>query len=359
LGMPTRRLRGDLCGGNTASSVGAAPAPMTAGLAVVPRGCSCAVGACGRSKAAIWWAPAQSGGSFFGNSVVISADGTTSSSVGLLTTFVDPATFAYAGAAWVFTRSGGVLGPSRAASWLARVLLVARSRAPSVRSRGMGTRPSSAGTTTTPRRAPRGCSRRSGDVSQREQAGAVGAVRGLLSRATRWRSRGTAQPPVVGGPSTDSGSAPRGVLGPRPSASGCRVGGSQPWPQTESVAQRPRPAQHRHDTANTQIKFFGTAGVASNTTYVPPGRSRSCTDVGSGQLGASGQGALEVLSDQPLRVTEPHYNQVSSTASCYPQRHTGPGLTRLLAAATGSARVRARTWRTYRERLVPGATSGW
>ena len=64
-------------------------------------------------------------------------------------------------------------------------------------------------------------------------------------------------------------------------------------------------------TANAQIKFFGNSGVVTNTTHVPAGTQSILTDV-VGQLGASGQGALEILSDQPLKVTSRTYNQVSA-----------------------------------------------
>ena len=75
-------------------------------------------------------------------------------------------------------------------------------------------------------------------------------------------------------------------------------------------------------TANLQLKFFAPTGVASNTTYVPPGVQSVLTDV-VGQLGASGQGALEIHSDQPLKVTSRTYNQVSSDASCQPNGTQG------------------------------------
>jgi hypothetical protein len=74
--------------------------------------------------------------------------------------------------------------------------------------------------------------------------------------------------------------------------------------------------------ANAQIKFFGSGGVVANTTYVPAGTQSILTGV-VGQLGASGQGALEILSDQPLEVTSRTYNQVSSDASCYPNGTQG------------------------------------
>jgi flagellar basal body rod protein FlgF len=75
-------------------------------------------------------------------------------------------------------------------------------------------------------------------------------------------------------------------------------------------------------TANVQIEFFGSGGVVTHTTYVPAGTQSILTDV-VGQLSASGQGALEVLSDQPLKVTSRTYNQVSPGASCYPNGTQG------------------------------------
>jgi hypothetical protein len=49
-----------------------------------------------------------------------------------------------------------------------------------------------------------------------------------------------------------------------------------------------------------------------------------------GQLGGSGQGALGIVSDQPLKVTSRTYNQVAPDASCYPNGTQGqdyPSLT--------------------------------
>ncbi len=68
-------------------------------------------------------------------------------------------------------------------------------------------------------------------------------------------------------------------------------------------------------TANVQLSFYGSGGVVSNTTYVPPGVQSILTDV-VGQLGASGSGAIEVLSDQPLKATARSYNRVASDAAC-------------------------------------------
>ena len=74
--------------------------------------------------------------------------------------------------------------------------------------------------------------------------------------------------------------------------------------------------------ANVRIDFFGSSGIVSNTAYVPPGAQSVLTDV-VGQLGTSGQGALEVLSDLPLKITSRTYNQVSEGAACYPNGTQG------------------------------------
>jgi hypothetical protein len=71
------------------------------------------------------------------------------------------------------------------------------------------------------------------------------------------------------------------------------------------------------NAANVQLKFFGAGGVVSNTVSVPAETQSILADV-VGQLGASGQGALEVIGDQPLKVTARTYNQVAPGASCYP-----------------------------------------
>ena len=75
-------------------------------------------------------------------------------------------------------------------------------------------------------------------------------------------------------------------------------------------------------TANVEVEFYGSGGTASSATSVAGGAESILTDV-VGQLGASGSGALEILSDQPLKVTARTYNQVSSTASCYPDGTQG------------------------------------
>ena len=68
--------------------------------------------------------------------------------------------------------------------------------------------------------------------------------------------------------------------------------------------------------ANVQVKFFGSGGLVTTTTLVPPQVQSVLTDV-VGQLGASGSGTIEILSDEPVNVTARSYNQVAPDASCY------------------------------------------
>jgi hypothetical protein len=83
-------------------------------------------------------------------------------------------------------------------------------------------------------------------------------------------------------------------------------------------------------TANVLLAFHGTGGVVTNTTYVPPGAQSILVDV-VGRLAADGQGALAVSTDQPLVVTSRTYNQVPSTASCYPNGTQGQNYQTLTA----------------------------
>jgi hypothetical protein len=75
-------------------------------------------------------------------------------------------------------------------------------------------------------------------------------------------------------------------------------------------------------SANVQLRFFGSSGTANNTTYVPAGAQSILTDV-VGQLGAAGQGALEISSDRPLTLTSRTYNQIAAEAGCYPNGTQG------------------------------------
>ena len=128
-----------------------------------------------------------------GHSVAISADGNTAIVGGPN----DSHNSSGYGAAWVFTRSGGVWtqqgsklvgtgagrrpGPGRATRW---------------RSRRTGTPPSSAGPTTTPSPVRHGCSPAAAECGRSRAASwSARAPSGSARRATRWRSRRTATPP--------------------------------------------------------------------------------------------------------------------------------------------------------------------
>ena len=60
--------------------------------------------------------------------------------------------------------------------------------------------------------------------------------------------------------------------------------------------------------ANVQLKLYNGASPVTTSTYVPAGSQSILTDVVS-QLGAGGSWALQVLADQPLKVTARTYNQ--------------------------------------------------
>ncbi len=75
-------------------------------------------------------------------------------------------------------------------------------------------------------------------------------------------------------------------------------------------------------TANLQVRFHGTDGDASESGYLTAMVPAIITDV-VGQLGGSGSGALEILSDQPLVVTARTYNLVASDRDCYPNGTQG------------------------------------
>jgi hypothetical protein len=82
--------------------------------------------------------------------------------------------------------------------------------------------------------------------------------------------------------------------------------------------------------ANVQIDFYGGySGIVSNTISVAAGAQLMLADV-VGEIGASGSGAIEVLSDQPVKVTSRTYSRIPSDASCLPDGTQGqdyPALT--------------------------------
>lgn len=86
--------------------------------------------------------------------------------------------------------------------------------------------------------------------------------------------------------------------------------------------------------ASVEVRFHGRNGVLSNSVEVPAGAQSILSDV-VGQLGAEGQGALEIITDRPFKMTARTYNQVAPDAGClangtqgqdYPVIEAGSGL---------------------------------
>ncbi len=70
-------------------------------------------------------------------------------------------------------------------------------------------------------------------------------------------------------------------------------------------------------SANVTGYFFGSGEVVSFGTVVGARTQSAFADV-IGHFGASGAGAIEIISDQPPKVTARTYNQVAPDAACYP-----------------------------------------
>lgn len=85
------------------------------------------------------------------------------------------------------------------------------------------------------------------------------------------------------------------------------------------------------DTADVRLTLHGAAGAVTGSTYVPSGAQSVLVDVVA-QLGATGQGSLEIVSEQPLRVTSRTYNQVSADAICNPSGTMGQSYPALAAS---------------------------
>jgi hypothetical protein len=75
-------------------------------------------------------------------------------------------------------------------------------------------------------------------------------------------------------------------------------------------------------TANVQVRFHSRNGVVSSSTYVPAGVQSILSDV-VGQLGASGQGSLEVITDRELKITVRTYNLAGPDSGCFPNSTQG------------------------------------
>jgi hypothetical protein len=80
--------------------------------------------------------------------------------------------------------------------------------------------------------------------------------------------------------------------------------------------------------ADVELEFHGAGGIMSSTASVPAGAQLTLADV-VGQLGGTGSGALEVLSDQPVKVASRTYDQFQPDASCFPGGTEGQDYPRL------------------------------
>ena len=88
---------------------------------------------------------------------------------------------------------------------------------------------------------------------------------------------------------------------------------------------------------DVQLVFYGPSGTVSQSTYVAAGSQSILVDV-VGQMGASGNGALEVRTSLPAIVSSRTYNLNPANASCYPNGTLGQNLDAFLASeglATG------------------------
>ncbi|MFI5166959.1 MAG: PKD domain-containing protein [Thermoanaerobaculales bacterium] len=108
--------------------------------------------------------------------------------------------------------------------------------------------------------------------------------------------------------------------------------GTDVWIPVGSHASGLNNSQYRSDlgllntgaaSASVQIKGYIGGSVFTKNVVVAAGAQLILTDVVGQQLAASGSGAIEVISNHPLKVTARTYNQVSSTASCYPNGTQG------------------------------------
>ena len=255
------------------------------------------------------------GSAYQGSSVAISADGSTAIIGGLYDN-------SEAGAAWVFTRSGGV--------WSQQGGKLVGTGGVGIPTQGWSVAMSSDGNTgivggawDNSQAGAAWVFTRSGGVWSQQGSKLVGSdAVGTALQGVSVAISGDGSTAIVGGYRDNSQAGAAWVFSASTFSAWLPVAAHNPGLKGSQWRSDLGLLNTGSVTANGQLKFFGTGGVITNTTYVPAGAQSILTDV-VGQLGASGQGALEVLSDQPLRVTSRTYNQVSSGASCYPNGTQG------------------------------------
>ncbi len=76
---------------------------------------------------------------------------------------------------------------------------------------------------------------------------------------------------------------------------------------------------------DVELVFYSTSGTKTSTTFVAPNSQSILTDV-VGQVGSSGNGALEVRATLPVKVSSRTYNLNVPSAACYPNATLGQNL---------------------------------
>lgn len=82
--------------------------------------------------------------------------------------------------------------------------------------------------------------------------------------------------------------------------------------------------------SDVELVFYASGGPITSTTFVAPNSQSILTDV-VGQVGSSGNGALEVRSALPVKVSSRTYNLNVAGAACYPNATLGQNLDALSA----------------------------
>lgn len=93
--------------------------------------------------------------------------------------------------------------------------------------------------------------------------------------------------------------------------------GQSQWRTDLGVLVPPAPSVAGEGSASVEVRLHNTSSVESRTFTVAHGEQQVLEDV-VGQLPYAGSGAIEVRSATPLIVSSRTYNQVPSTATCFP-----------------------------------------
>jgi hypothetical protein len=136
-----------------------------------------------------------------------------------------------------------------------------------------------------------------------------------------------------------------GVIGPNGTTGGALVAKlvnrSQQWVPVASRAAGANSSQWRTDlgalntaavAASLDVRLHAGAAVKSKAFAVGAGDQVNLVDV-VGQLPHTGSGALELVSDRPLRLVSRTYNAVAGAAPCYPSGTFGQNYDAQLASA--------------------------